>query len=60
MKNAIENFKCLFTNKQTIIRKKRVKSKFRLFLLLYWPLKLCVCDFAGQSLHWSIILQGKE
>ena len=25
-----------------------------------WPLKLCLCDFAEQSLHCSIILRGKE
>ena len=34
-------------------------KKFK-FEDICWPLKLCLRDFAEQSLHFSIILRGKE
>ena len=40
-----------------IIRKKEKKFKFE---DICWPLKLCLRNFAEQSLHCSIILRGKE
>ena len=40
-----------------MIRKKLKKFKFE---DICWPLKLCLRDFAEQSLHCSIILRGKE
>ena len=42
------------------IRKERRRKNLRYRLLLFWPLKLCLLDFAEQSLHCSIILRGKE
>ena len=39
--------------------KYKKKDKEIRFLLLCWPLKLCVPCFAGQSLHYSLILRGK-
>ena len=36
------------------------KEKEIKFQSICWPLKLCLHNFAEQSLHCSIILQGKE
>ena len=36
------------------------KMKKFLFEDICWPLKLCLRDFAEQSLHCSIILRGKD
>ena len=48
-----------YTYLQKKVRKKNRKSSFKIIFLLFWPLKLCLCDFAGQSLHCSMILRGK-
>ena len=42
---------------QNIIRKKETTIKFD---DIFWILKLCLHDFAEQSLHCSIISRGKE
>ena len=40
-----------------LIRKKETTIKF---YDVFWPLKLCLHDFAEQCLHCSIILRGEE
>ena len=41
-------------------KKKKIYLILWLFLLWFLPLKLCLFDFAGQSLHCFIILRSKE
>ena len=42
------------------LQKKFEEKKTIKFDDIFWPLKLCLLDFAEQSLHCSIISQGKE
>ena len=39
---------------------KIIRRRFFVVVDILWPLKICLHDFAQQSLHCSIILQGKE
>ena len=47
-------------NDDDLPKKIRKKEKTIKFYDIFWPLKLCLHDFAEQSLHCSIILRGKE
>ena len=58
LKSGPKGCKGLWNNND--LQKYLGKMKILNFEDICWPLKLCLRDFAEQSLHCSIILRGKE